>query len=355
MESTSKKSRVFKFGEFELSETPGTLKRNGKLIKVSTKALKVLVVLLESPGEVVGRNDLIERVWTDASVEEANLTVAISKLRAVFKDREGAEIRTVPRVGYQFIGSPKLLLSEQIQTGSQVRTEISPDKSEKTKPLYRLVAMAATIAALFIASSFAVWKGPETFGVFNPFAVENRKIDSLAVIPFTADSQASGLSKGLAANLVNRLGKLNRFAVRPVGTEKGSDDPVAKGKSLEADVVLVGTIISGDKNYRVFARLIDVRDSATVWTGTFDQPKNELLKMQDQMAYQVAHSISKKITQSDVERTARQYTKNNDAFEAYIHGMHIALKRLGDKRCLDYFDKAIEIDPDVFCGLSRES
>src|SRR5215471_14412769 len=77
------------------SETP---------IRLGLRAADVLLFLLERPGELVTKSEIMQAVWPDAVVEESNLTVQISAIRrAIDADRDGQScIQNVPRRGYRF-------------------------------------------------------------------------------------------------------------------------------------------------------------------------------------------------------------------------------------------------------------
>lgn len=73
------------------------------------KSLEALKLLLESEGEIVTREYMMDALWGEAFVEEANLTVAVSRLRKALASFNGGEtfIQTVPRRGYRFVGDAK--------------------------------------------------------------------------------------------------------------------------------------------------------------------------------------------------------------------------------------------------------
>ena len=96
---------VFIFGRFELVPKRRLLLRDGKPVKIGSRALDVLVVLLENAGNVVAKNELILRVWRSVAVEDTNLRVHISVLRRLLGD-DGFESRYIVHVarrGYVFV------------------------------------------------------------------------------------------------------------------------------------------------------------------------------------------------------------------------------------------------------------
>jgi DNA-binding winged helix-turn-helix (wHTH) protein len=67
------------------------------------QALKVLLLLGEQVGQVVGKDELMRRVWGDVVVTEDSLVQAIGDIRRVLGDAKHERVRTVPRRGYLFV------------------------------------------------------------------------------------------------------------------------------------------------------------------------------------------------------------------------------------------------------------
>jgi DNA-binding winged helix-turn-helix (wHTH) protein len=93
----------YEFGPFRIDAVKRLLLRDGELVSLTPKCFEMLLALVESGGEVIGKNKLIERVWPDSFVEEGNLTYNISMLRKALGERasEHQYIVTVPGRGYR--------------------------------------------------------------------------------------------------------------------------------------------------------------------------------------------------------------------------------------------------------------
>ena len=104
-DSTRKAPRHFAFEPFVLSPDRQLLSRDGVPVRIGSRALDILAALVERPGEVVSKRDLMGRAWPDAVVEEENLKVNMVALRRVLGDEAGAAryIATVTGRGYRFI------------------------------------------------------------------------------------------------------------------------------------------------------------------------------------------------------------------------------------------------------------
>jgi len=99
--------RRYRFATFEADPASGELQRKGVRIKLQEQPFRLLVLLLEHPGEVVSREELRSRLWPeDTFVEFDNsLNVAVRKLREALRDDAEAPrfIETLPRRGYRFL------------------------------------------------------------------------------------------------------------------------------------------------------------------------------------------------------------------------------------------------------------
>ena len=98
------------FGPFRLLPTQFLLLDGDKPVPLGSRALEILIVLLERPGELVSKQELMARVWPNIFVEPANLTVHISALRRMLRDgRDGNRfIINIPGRGYSFVASVEI-------------------------------------------------------------------------------------------------------------------------------------------------------------------------------------------------------------------------------------------------------
>jgi DNA-binding winged helix-turn-helix (wHTH) protein/tetratricopeptide (TPR) repeat protein len=97
--------QFYGFGSFRLDAAKRVLVRDGSPVPLSPKAAEMLLVLVENAGQLVGKDDLMKRVWPDAFVEEGNLNKNIFLLRKVLGEWDGGRefIETVPKRGYRFV------------------------------------------------------------------------------------------------------------------------------------------------------------------------------------------------------------------------------------------------------------
>jgi predicted ATPase/DNA-binding winged helix-turn-helix (wHTH) protein len=97
--------RVVSFGPFQLYPERSLLLEQDQPVRLGGRAFDMLVALVERPGEVVGKSELMSRVWPNTHVDEVNLRFQIASLRRALGDGQGSAryIKTVSGQGYRFI------------------------------------------------------------------------------------------------------------------------------------------------------------------------------------------------------------------------------------------------------------
>src|SRR5215469_7050377 len=98
-----------RFGPFELDLRGGELRKQGRRIRLQEQPFQVLRILLESPGQIVSREEIRERLWPDDTVVEFDhgINTAVKRLREVLRDsaEKPRYVETIARKGYRFIGA----------------------------------------------------------------------------------------------------------------------------------------------------------------------------------------------------------------------------------------------------------
>ena len=99
--------RKLRFGPFELSIGERILRRDGQVLPLGGRALDILIYLVDRPGEVIAKQQLIDRVWSDVTVEEGSLRVHVAAIRKVLGDGQFGNryIANIKGRGYSFVGT----------------------------------------------------------------------------------------------------------------------------------------------------------------------------------------------------------------------------------------------------------
>ena len=213
--------RLVTFGPFSFDPQNRLLSRNGAEIPLPPRVLGVLELLISRPGEVVPRQELLDRVWKDAFVTDTSLAEAISFLRQALGDDPQAPryVQTVHRRGYRFL--PALTpASSYIGGGEPTSAPIKPSIAGDLAPW----SVAAVCAVLAIAAVWQVASRPAQepspivrFDV-RPAAgsIFDRRAPALAVSPDgrTIAWSACGTTTTICALYVRQLDRLDPLPVR---------------------------------------------------------------------------------------------------------------------------------------------
>lgn len=153
--------RYIRFGPFQIDQKKEQLTRDGSRIRVSGKKYRLLLALVEKPGEVVTRDNICQYLWPiDNDVNrECNLTATINNLRRALGDssRNPLYIETIPRKGYVFIAHPEV---SNHPNGSHLNLPVEQTSRATAKSLFfsirRMIGLIL-IGMVFGAGMMAFW------------------------------------------------------------------------------------------------------------------------------------------------------------------------------------------------------
>src|SRR5688572_16305381 len=125
----------YAFGRFLIDTREGLLLHGGQPVPLTPKAFETLLVLVENSGHVLGKDELMRRVWPDSFVEENNLSQNISLLRKALQsagDADGARyIETVPKRGYRFTAPVDRYQEETLVVHERTRTRVVVEEDDE--------------------------------------------------------------------------------------------------------------------------------------------------------------------------------------------------------------------------------
>ena len=135
------------FGPFHLFPAQQMLLEAGKPVRVGSRALEILAALVERPGEMVSKRELVARVWPNTVVEEANLKVHIGALRKALGDGSDGNryLVNVPGRGYRFVASVVHPKQPPLQTPDAGANQLS---SRIPSPLSRILGREDTVETI---------------------------------------------------------------------------------------------------------------------------------------------------------------------------------------------------------------
>lgn len=351
--------KIYGFGDFRLQTEDGTLWRGADRVAATQKAIEILTTLLENPGRVISREEIIERLWPDTYVDENNLAVTVSMLRKALAPQ--TFIETVPRKGYRFNGkvavsSPDVIVAEREYTRTVIeRTEIEDDSphhlparlgGRATRRWIYLTIGVFALAALGLVLGWSYFRGKTEF--------PSREGRSVAVLPFrdlSNDEKGGQFSIGLADSLITKLAGIRGLSVRPVSAvmplAAENLSARAAGEKLNVEAVLEGTIQRDGDNYRVSVQLVNTRDQQVLWANVLEEKSSNLFAFQKLLSSQVADALAFKLTNSERSILTRQPTENAEAYREYLLGRFFWNKRTSEDLPVakTHFEKAVALDP----------
>ncbi len=322
-------SQVTCFGAFKVKLRSAELYKNGVKVKLQRQPFEILAILLESPGEVITREELRQRLWpADTFVDfEQSLNTAIMRLRQALEDSADNPhfIETLPRHGYRFIApvdcaqaatepqiqgpnSDRQARSPACDASSQVRrdpesagTMTAPGRRARRVliPVFGIVAMIA----LLVGFNVGGWRD-RLIGHARP-----ARIESLAVLPLdslSSDPEQEYFAEGMTEQLITELGKLSGLRVISRGSVmqySGKHAPLADvARQLRVDAVLEGSVArSGDK-LRITVNLFEVATRQHLWAETYERNLGNTLSLQRDIARDIADKIQFKLLPRDRAR-----------------------------------------------------
>ena len=147
-EKARKQTLLLRFGGFEIDVGERLLRKEGRVVPLSAKIFDTLLYLVQNNGRLLLKNELMENVWADSFVEEANLTTNISLLRKVLHETGDQYIETYPKRGYRFqadvesvSGENEVLRTRRVTT--LVRTTVEETGTEEEVQRYKTLLSGA--------------------------------------------------------------------------------------------------------------------------------------------------------------------------------------------------------------------
>ncbi len=189
---------------------------------------------------------------------------------------------------------------------------------------------------------------------------------TLAVLPFRILNKEaediSFLSLGFPDAIITRLANVRQIRLRPTSAilryENQNVDAQEAGRALSSDYVVMGTVQKAEERLRLSVQLLRASDGAPIWGGQYDEPRANLLDLQDSIAGQVATALKIKMTAAEQERLLRRYTGNAAAYESYLQGRSHLSRSTQEEAlaAIEKFENALRLDPNyapAYAGLAR--
>lgn len=352
-----KTGSLYEFGEFVLDTSRHLLLKQGIPVAITPKTYDLLLLLVQNPGRLLKKDELIATLWPNSSVEESNLTQQISTARRTLGESAGEDrfIVTVPGKGYRFnaqvqITEPEappynLRPDQTVEKTPAPKTPIEDTAKASRRLVPKLVGMLAGMAVV----AGIVWS---YYG--NPAPVKPTSAippRSLAILPFeslTKDPESSFLGFSLADAVITKLGAIRSLTVRPSSAvEKYRHQKVDfqhAATELHADTLLTGNYLRDGEDLRVTAQLIDMKTSALLWKGAFDLKYDRVLTVQDRVAREIVNGLQLSLSPGENESLEPEKPVDPLAYEYYLRGVDL-YARNEFALAIGMLQKSTKIDP----------
>jgi len=342
----------------------GQVHHRGQTSTLPPRLISLLRFLLDNCDRVISRDELIEGVWghLEAATEDS-VNVAISSLRRALGDthRPHRTVVAVPRRGYR-IDSGRIERLDDAQAAA-LRSEgemaaaldipPSPDAGPGGQPAPVGRSIAPLMALLLVAVAAGLWWLRADPPDVPPTLADSevRVGRSVAVLPFT-DMSTTGNQGPFADGLVDRIihmltlspeldvvARTSSFAFRE---REASIAEIAE--RLVVDAILEGSVQHSGDTVRVLAQLIDAATERHIWSRTYDRPVGELFALQDDIANEVAQTMTDALLPDrDTPNAASQ-----QVWELVTRGRlamdHFTLDRATE--AVGHFQAALDLQPD---------
>ncbi|MBP1474601.1 tetratricopeptide repeat protein [Frateuria sp. MAH-13] len=342
----------YRFGDVVVDPAAQTLSRAGVPQPVEPKAFAVLLALLHHPGELIGRDDLIDQVWGHRHVTPGVLTRAIAQLRhALGEDpQQPRYIQTRHALGYRFIGQlqdppaprpPDATAPPPYDTMPAAHEPAVPEPAGLPPPAAVVPAWSTvdppvhghrpgawrwpSLAGLVLLGVLAAW------GVLQWRATMHRPVAaSVAVLPFanlSGNAHDDYFAEGLAEEMRDALAGVKGLKVVasvPSVPDSQAVDTQALGQRLGVASILGASVRREGSRVRITARLTDTSTGFVLWSHTYDRQLTGIFDTQSDIAREVVHALLGAIPDGG-EQLARRLapTHNAAAFDTYLAGLQL--------------------------------
>ncbi|HSC08642.1 MAG TPA: winged helix-turn-helix domain-containing protein [Steroidobacteraceae bacterium] len=344
----------FQIGPWRVRPLLGTLTGPGGTVHLEPKVMGVLVHLVERRGEVVTREQFIERVWHGRVVTDEVLSRCISLLRTELGDnpREPQYIQTVPKIGY------RLVVPVEPRTATPANDTAAAPSAEAPTPVAggkvsdrRRAGLWAMGAVVVVMLGLGIWYWMQRSP--GPDATDQAAI---AVLPFVNVSPDTGneyFSDGLTEELIDRLAHvpgLRVVARTSAFALKGSNEDVRTiAGRLGVQYVLEGSVRKEGDQLRITAQLIDAQRGFHLWSQRFDGELRQIFRLQDDVANAIVTQLKPRLADNRAHSqiSTAPPTQVIPAYELLLRARY-NLKRRDEapiRRAIELYEEAIKLDP----------
>ncbi|MEO7889304.1 MAG: winged helix-turn-helix domain-containing protein [Vicinamibacterales bacterium] len=377
-------SQTVRFGDFELDRAAYQLRRLGRPVKLGRQPMELLILLIESRGQLVARSEIVDRLWgKDVFVDvETGVNNAISKIRQALRESPDAPLflETIPGKGYRFTSAVEAIstaaaprsvnASRDFASPATESTDATPGVRPDSQPLVSpfgsptptqetridgipasrrpsriQVGLGISVLLAVIAIGGVVYMqftgGPRSDAV------------TLAVLPFEnlgndadRDYLAASLTEETSASLAQIDPEHLSVKGRTLVSKRMTKTAAEIGRELSVDYLVESSLRAEGARVRVTVTLIRMRDQGHVWSRSYDREPTSLLSFQQELSLDIAQEIRLRLSPDRQSDAARRQTRNPEAYDTFLRARHQRQRRTadGNLRAIALYKRAIGID-----------
>lgn len=326
------KDKAFQFADFYLDPKQRKFLYQNQPVHLSSRAFEILSLLIQKHGEVVEKEEILKKVWSDSYVEEGNLAVHIYALRRVLDEKRGERkfIETVSGRGYSFVFPVNEVKTDEILLAAE---PIDRTNFHLSKNLFD-----ATISLAIL-----------------PFAIE------------TNDAELEYLASGITQSLIDDVSQIPQLKIMAYSAVKNYRDASLDfqeiGFLLGVDTLILGRISQYKNNLEISVELVRAIDKSYLWGTQYSCQFTDLLQIKKDISLAIVKKLKLRLNTAEETSLTRQQTSSSSAYKSYLKGKHLLDNYQSQKdyeqslnSALRFFQQAIKEDPNyapAYVGVAR--
>ncbi len=379
-DESKERREIFRFEDFELDRYQ--LHRAGHPVRLQRLPLELLYLLVERRGELVTREEIIERLWGKSVFvdSENSINTAVRKIRGALNDDADAPrfIITVPARGYRFVAPIREVgHTPPVPEASSVSAvaEASPSadavdtsaiaitkadtplgKDRRRGILWSIGGIALVVAVIVLIQQLSL-RPPTTTASIPPAQKVTPALPdmpSIAVLPLTnmsGDREQGYFSDGITDDLITALSRLPGLFViarNSSFTYKGKAVGLQDvGKELGVKYVLEGGVRKAGDQVRITVQLADATTGEELWAERYDRPLRDIFALQDEIVRRIVTTLNLQLILAERGYLFPRETENLEAYDDVLRGTEYRLSETkdGNAKARQMFQKAVQLDP----------
>ncbi len=362
---------IFRFEDFELDRYQ--LHRAGHPVRLQRLPLELLYLLVERRGELVTREEIIERLWGKSVFvdSENSINTAVRKIRGALNDDADAPrfIITVPARGYRFVAPIREVghtppvpeaspFADAVDTSPiEITKADTPLRKDRRRGILWSIGGIAFVVAVIVLIQQLSLRPPTTTASIPPaqkLAPALPAMPSIAVLPLTnmsGDREQEYFSDGITDDLITALSRLQGlFVIARTSsfTYKGKEVRLQDvGKELGVKYVLGGGVRKAGDQVRITVQLADATTGEELWAERYDRPLRDIFALQDEIVRRIVTTLNLQLALAQRGLLIPRETENLEAYDYVLRGFEDIASHTkdGNAKARQMLEKAIQLDP----------